>query len=41
MNSIQGDARLLSAGYLLIIIYVALVLGNFTRLKIKVLNPTQ
>ena len=40
-GSIQGDVQLLSAGYLLIIIYVALMLGNFTRLNIKVLDPTQ
>ena len=35
-GSIQGDVQLLSIGYVLIIIYVAIMLGKFTRLNIKV-----
>jgi len=34
-GSIQGDVQLLSIGYVLIIIYVAIMLGKFTRLNIK------
>ena len=36
-DSIQGDVQLLSIGYILIIIYVAVMLGRFSRLNIKVL----
>ncbi|KAL9950578.1 hypothetical protein ACROYT_G043094 [Oculina patagonica] len=35
-RSIQGDLKLLSMGYVLIIVYVSIALGNFTRLNIKV-----
>ena len=35
-ESIQGDVQLLSVGYMLIIAYVAIMLGKFTRLNIKV-----
>ena len=41
MGFMEGDVVLLSAGCSLIIIYAALMFGNFTRLRIKVLNPTQ
>ena len=34
-RSIQGDIVLLSGGYVLIIVYVSIVLGNFTRMNIK------
>ncbi|XP_032219705.2 patched domain-containing protein 3 [Nematostella vectensis] len=34
-NSIQGDVTLLSAGYMLIIVYVVIMLGQFTRLRLK------
>lgn len=34
-RSIQGDLLLLSGGYVLIIVYVSIVLGNFTRMNIK------
>ena len=34
--SIQDDISLLSSGYVLIIFYVSVVLGNFTRMNIKV-----
>lgn len=37
-DSIQGDIQLLSIGYILIIIYVAVMLGRLTRLNIKVLS---
>ena len=35
-GSIQSDVRLLSIGYVLIIAYVAIMLGKFTRLNVKV-----
>ena len=35
-DSIQSDVQLLSIGYVLIIIYVAIMLGKFTRLNVKV-----
>ena len=35
-GSIQNDVQLLSIGYILIIAYVAIMLGKFTRLHIKV-----
>ena len=35
-GSIQNDIQLLSIGYILIITYVAIMLGKFTRLHIKV-----
>ena len=31
----QDDLLLLSGGYVLIIVYVSIVLGNFTRMNIK------
>lgn len=34
-DSIQSDVQLLSIGYVLIIIYVAIMLGKFTRLNVK------
>lgn len=34
-GSIQSDVQLLSVGYMLIIAYVAIMLGKFTRLNIK------
>ncbi|XP_058956472.2 patched domain-containing protein 3 isoform X1 [Pocillopora verrucosa] len=34
-DSIQGDVQLLSIGYILIIIYVAVMLGRLSRLNIK------
>ena len=34
-RSIQDDLLLLSGGYVLIIVYVSIVLGNFTRMNIK------
>jgi len=34
-RSIQGDLLFLSGGYVLIIVYVSIVLGNFTRMNIK------
>lgn len=35
-RSIQDDLSLLSGGYVLIIVYVSIVLGNFTRMNIKI-----
>ena len=37
-RSIQGDLLFLSGGYVLIIVYVSIVLGNFTRMNIKASN---
>ena len=37
-GTIQGDVQLLSIGYMLIIAYVAIMLGQFTRLHIKVIK---
>ena len=40
-DTIQDDVQLLSIGYVLIIFYVAMMLGKFTRLNVKVGNmPT-
>jgi len=36
-GTIEGDVQLLSVGYMLIIAYVAIMLGQFTRLHIKVM----
>lgn len=40
-DSIQSDVQLLSIGYVLIIIYVAIMLGKFTRLNVKVRSNYQ
>ena len=40
-DSIQSDVQLLSIGYVLIIIYVAIMLGKFTRLNVKVRSNCQ
>jgi len=40
-GTIQGDVQLLSIGYMLIIAYVAVMLGKFTRLHIKVILLTK
>jgi len=35
-NSIQGDVKLLSIGYVLIVVYLALMLGTFTKIDHKI-----
>ena len=35
-DAISGDVVLLTSGYLIILLYVIIILGKFTRLEIKV-----